>query len=122
MFPCSSGLRWPFVTFIDGADLARAWVWIRTVISARLPGPVLTGYYADRARSRRDATVLQALDVFHRLRLVDRRDKQVEPAIVLNGPRSILRIALAPWGRWRRARAGQPSGNPAITASARSGV
>jgi len=52
-----------YVTFIDAADLARAWSWVRRAVNAR---PV-----AFAPASARAAEVLQAADVFGRLRLAD---------------------------------------------------
>lgn len=111
-----------YVTFIDGADLARAWAWIRTRVSTRLPHPVVLGFCPDRIPSRRAATVLQTLDIFHRLRLVDSRDNQAAGSI-LHGPRSIPRIALALWGLAAAPASNLPSDPAAIpTVSARSGI
>lgn len=52
-----------YVTFIDAADLARAWDWVRARIA---PKPV--AFYAGSPRA---AEVLQAADVFGRLRLTE---------------------------------------------------
>lgn len=52
-----------YVTFIDAADLARAWSWVRRAVNAR---PI-----AFAPASARAAEVLQAADVFGRLRLTD---------------------------------------------------
>jgi uncharacterized membrane protein YphA (DoxX/SURF4 family) len=71
-----------YVTFVDPADLARAWAWVRRLVGAR---PV-----AFSARSQRAAEVLQAADVFGRLRLV-------EGAPAVESAPSVARAVLRLW-------------------------
>jgi uncharacterized membrane protein YphA (DoxX/SURF4 family) len=72
-----------YVTFVDPADLARAWRWIRRVAAAR---PV-----AFSAGSERAAEVLRAADVFGRLRLAQGAPR-VESAASVS--RAVLRLWL----------------------------
>jgi len=87
-----------YVTFIDGADLAAVWSRVRTRVAARLPGSVPVVYDTSRIPSRRSAALLQALDIFGRLRLFERREEASGGAFCLDRPRPIPRIALALWG------------------------
>lgn len=72
-----------YVTFVDAADLARAWSWARRIVNAR---PV-----AFSAGSARAAEVLQAADIFGRLRLADGAPR-VESAVSVS--RAVLRLWL----------------------------
>jgi hypothetical protein len=60
-----------YVTFIDPADLTRAWSWIRRRVAARLGDPADIIYDGSCDRARRLADVLRAADVFGRLNFYD---------------------------------------------------
>ena len=87
-----------YLTFIEGDDMAAAWAWVRRRVAVRLPERVLVGYDPGRMPARRAAAVLETLDIFDRLRLVDRREEAATAAVRLNRPGQIPRIALALWG------------------------
>jgi hypothetical protein len=87
-----------YVTFIDAADLARAWSWVRRTVNAR---PV-----AFAPASARAAEVLQAADVFGRLRLTDGAPRVESAASVA---KAVVRL-------WLPARGGDSRG--VLTAAA----
>lgn len=62
-----------YVTFIDPADLARTWKWIRNRVAPRLGAPLTVIYDGGSARIANLANVLQALDIFGQLRITDLR-------------------------------------------------
>jgi hypothetical protein len=78
-----------YITFVDGADLARVWSAIRDRAGAGARTPVVVAYDPEVATAGRAAEVLKALDIFGRLRLVPQRDAS---------PGSLLRVALQLWG------------------------
>ena len=63
-----------YVTFVDAADLARAWSWIRTRAASGEPRSLVVSFDPDVVQSRRAAEVLLALDIFGRLQVTDRRE------------------------------------------------
>jgi Vitamin K-dependent gamma-carboxylase len=65
-----------YVLFIEPDDMARVWNWIRGRIAAHFGEPVTVIYDGASERLRRLANLLRAIDVFHRLSLVDLRDSQ----------------------------------------------
>ena len=81
-----------YVTFIDPADLARAWRWIRTRLAGRFGSPVTVVYDGESERVLRTVEVLRAVDVPGRLRFVDRRSDTSErgrtpqPRLVVSTP------------------------------------
>jgi len=64
-----------YVTFIDPADLARAWKRVREFVAARLQSPVTVVYDGDSERVLRMVNVLRAVDVPGRLQFVDGRSE-----------------------------------------------
>ncbi len=60
-----------YVTFIDPADLTRAWSWVQRTFASRLGAPADVIYDSQYTRAARLANVLQAIDVFRRLSIVD---------------------------------------------------
>jgi len=86
-----------YVTFLDGAILARAWNWIRGSVNARAQQPVLVSYDPQWIASRRAADVLRALDVFGRLRLVDWKERGAAGAFPIERIPSLLRVAPRLW-------------------------
>lgn len=86
-----------YVTFIDAADLARAWAWVRGLVNAR---PVAF------AASGRAAEVLEAADVFGRLRLAENAPRA-------EGAASVARAILRLWLPGGTASAGQAISLPA---------
>jgi len=79
-----------YVTFIEPADLARAWNWLRARAAARL-GPAVTVVYDGESESvLRTVNVLRAVDVLGRLHFVDRRSEVPHP-----GRKAQRRLTLA---------------------------
>jgi hypothetical protein len=78
-----------YITFVDGADLARVWATVRDRPGAGARTPVVVAYDPEVATASRAAEVLKALDIFGRLRLVPQRDA---------APGSLVRVALQLWG------------------------
>lgn len=74
-----------YVTFIDAADLARAWVWLRRSVAGWLGDPVDVLYDAADVRAVRLATLLRAVDVFDRLNVIE-----VHSSNVGSGRRALL--------------------------------
>jgi len=67
-----------YVTFVDPADLARAWNWIRARLAAR-SGSTLTVVYDGESESVvRSVNVLRVLDAPERLRFVDKRTEVLD--------------------------------------------
>ncbi|MEO8593477.1 MAG: hypothetical protein ABI759_09145 [Candidatus Solibacter sp.] len=62
-----------YLTFLDAGALATAWSSIRQRVVPAAAEPVLVEYDPQVSQSRRGADVLAALDIFGRLRLVNRR-------------------------------------------------
>ena len=60
-----------YIVFVEPADLARSWNWIRNRVTARFGEPVSVFYDAQSIRCRKSAELLRALDIFHRLKLTD---------------------------------------------------
>jgi Vitamin K-dependent gamma-carboxylase len=69
-----------YVTFIDPADLSRAWGWLRRRVAGRLGNPVDVIYDGSSVGSDRLANVLRAIDIFGRLRFIDRHSLEVRTA------------------------------------------
>ncbi len=69
-----------FVTFIYPEDLSRAWAWIRHRIGPRLGAPGNVVYDGGSDPSARAAKVLQAIDVFARLRFIDLHSGEAKAA------------------------------------------
>jgi len=65
-----------YVLFVEPNDMARFWNWICYHIASHLGGPVTVIYDGASERLRRFANLLRAIDIFHRLSLVDLRDSQ----------------------------------------------
>lgn len=61
-----------YVTFVDPADLTRAWAWVRRRFGGRLGECVDVIYDGNCARSARMADVLRAIDIFQRLHVMNR--------------------------------------------------
>jgi len=78
-----------YITFVDGADLARVWSAIRDRPGAGVRTPVVVAYDPEVAAASREAEVLKAVDIFGRLRLVPQRDAS---------PGALPRVALQLWG------------------------
>jgi hypothetical protein len=62
-----------YVTFVEGADLERAWAWFRRRLAPRFGEPLTVIYDGGSERVARQANVFRALDIFGRLDLVDLR-------------------------------------------------
>jgi hypothetical protein len=75
--------------------MARVWDWIRGRIAVHLGGPVTVIYNGASERLRRIAEVLRAIDVFHRLSLVDLRGSQTQYNLPPEGDRKRLLIGTA---------------------------
>jgi predicted DCC family thiol-disulfide oxidoreductase YuxK len=69
-----------YVTFIDPADLSRAWAWVRRHFAARLGDPADVIYDGSSVRSVRLVNVLRATDIFERLKFIDRHSSEVRNA------------------------------------------
>ena len=109
-----------YVTFVDGADLARLWSSIRAQAVAWMPQPVVVAYNPEMASGRRAAEVLRAVDIFGRLHLVHQRGPLAAGALQANGVASILGIARRLWGFGSAPRpAPNTTGNPIPSISAR---
>ena len=67
-----------YVTFIDAADLARVWSWIRRRLAARLGPPVTVVYDGESETVLRTVNVLRVLDAPGRLQFVDQRSEVPE--------------------------------------------
>ena len=65
-----------YVLFIDPADLARVWTWIRGRAASHFGGPITVIYDGSSERLRAVANLLRAIDIFHRLSLTDLRASQ----------------------------------------------
>jgi hypothetical protein len=74
-----------YITFIDPADLTRAWAWVRRRFAGRLGDPADVVYDGNLARAARLANVLRAIDIFGRLNIVDRHSSEAR-----NGPSALL--------------------------------
>jgi hypothetical protein len=66
-----------YVTFIDAADLSRAWAWLRRSLARRLGNPLDVIYDGADSRAVRLANVLRAVDVFARLNMIERHSANV---------------------------------------------
>lgn len=62
-----------YVTFIEPADLSRAWTWFRRRVAGRLGNTVDVAYNGSCIRTARWANVLRAVDVLGRLNVTDMR-------------------------------------------------
>lgn len=63
-----------YVLFVDGADLEKAWNWIRDCVGPYLGERITVIYDGGSERLRRVANLLGALDIFGQLRITDARD------------------------------------------------
>jgi len=86
-----------YLTFLDVSVLERAWSSIRRRFVAGAAEPVLVEYDPQDSQSRRSADVLNALDIFGRLRLIDRRQVRSARAFPMHGVPSLIRIAPRLW-------------------------
>ncbi len=89
------------ITFVDPADLSRAWAWIRQRVGPRLGAVRLVVYDPALAISVRAANVLRVIDIFGRLQVVE--ITAPETLALLPGPAPVLTaehpvIALSPAG------------------------
>ncbi len=69
-----------YVTFIYPEDLTRAWAWVRQRVGPWLGTPVNVVYDGAVPRAVRIVSVLQAMDVFGRLRVIDRHAPELSLA------------------------------------------
>ena len=65
-----------YITFIDPADLTRAWAWVRRHLVRPLGEPAEVLYDGQCQRAARLANVLRAIDVLQRLNVVDLRSSE----------------------------------------------
>jgi hypothetical protein len=86
-----------YVTFVDADILERAWLRIFGREASPCRRSVVVSYQPDVLTSRRSAAVLQALDIFGRLHLVNRKDPEAGAAFPVQGISSITRIAPRLW-------------------------
>jgi len=70
-----------YVTFIDPADLTRAWAWVRRHVAGGLGEPADVIYDGNSIRTARLANVLRAIDIFGRLNIMDLHSPTVECAL-----------------------------------------
>jgi hypothetical protein len=61
----------PLITFVDPADLSRAWAWVRQRVGPRIGSIRIVVYDPALAMSVRAANVLRVIDIFGRLRVVE---------------------------------------------------
>jgi hypothetical protein len=59
------------ITFVDPADLSRAWAWVRQRVGPRMGAVRLVVYDPALAMSVRAANVLRVIDIFGRLQVVE---------------------------------------------------
>jgi hypothetical protein len=81
-----------YVLFVEPDDMTLAWSRIHDRIAVHLGGPVMVIYDGASERLRRIAKVLRAIDVFHRLSLIDLRDSQTQYNLPPDGDRKRLLI------------------------------
>ena len=98
-----------YITFVDGADLARAWARIGARRPARLRQPVVVGFEPSVVGAARAAEMLKTFDVFGRLRLIPEPKRT---ALHVDSPKSLPPIVLNLWG------AGKPSPEARTSATA----
>jgi hypothetical protein len=84
-----------YVTFLEGPELARFWARIRSLAAARMSEPVVVSYDPSQAHARQATEVLQALDIFGRLRLVARGGRS---GLNAERPGNLAIHALQLWG------------------------
>jgi hypothetical protein len=92
-----------YVLFIEPADLARVWNWIRTHSAKYFAERLTVIYDGASPRQTRSANLLQAIDIFGRLSLVDQRESPAHrggeklqvatSAGVLRGPHAARALA-----------------------------
>ncbi|MFZ3216874.1 MAG: HTTM domain-containing protein [Candidatus Acidiferrales bacterium] len=88
-----------YVLFVEPADMARVWKWIRGRVAARLGEEVTVCYDGNSPRLRAQANLLRALDVFRRLKFANSRDSGVTiPAQMDRGRLTVLTRAGARQG------------------------
>ena len=86
-----------YVTFIDPADLTRAWAWVQRHLAGRLGDPADVIYDTSCVRTIRQAGVLRALDVFGQLNFVDVHSSAVRsawPALLEGGVQTRLLVGI----------------------------
>jgi hypothetical protein len=82
-----------YVLFIDGADLARVWNWIKHRANRYFGEPVTVLYDGRSERLLRIANVLGAIDIFGRLSLTDLRDSRPQYEIPTHDTREEIFVA-----------------------------
>jgi hypothetical protein len=82
-----------YVLFIDGADLARVWNWIKHRANRYFGEPVTVLYDGRSERLLRIANVLGAIDIFGRLSLTDLRDSRTQYEIPAQDARKEILVA-----------------------------
>jgi hypothetical protein len=82
-----------YVLFIDGADLARVWNWIKHRANRYFGEPVTVLYDGRSERLLRIANVLGAIDIFGRLSLTDLRDSRTQYEIPTQDARKEILVA-----------------------------
>ena len=87
-----------YVTFVDAGVLESAWHRITSRVAFQNRQSVVVSYQPEILKSRRAAAVLQALDVFGHLQLVNRNDRDARAAFAIDGLSSVTRIAPRLWG------------------------
>jgi len=70
-----------YVTFIDPADLTRAWAWVRRRVAGGPGEPAEVIYDGSCIRTARLANVLRAIDIFGRLNIMDVHSPAVESTL-----------------------------------------
>jgi predicted DCC family thiol-disulfide oxidoreductase YuxK len=85
-----------YVTFIDPADLSRAWGWVRSRVAVWLGPPLDVIYDATSNRSCRIANVIRAVDVFERLKFIERHTFEGQAASQsISRPQGETRLLIA---------------------------
>jgi len=69
-----------YVTFVDPADLSRAWAWLRRYLARWFGDTVDVIYDGASVGSSRLANVLRAADIFGRLKFIDRHSSEARAA------------------------------------------
>jgi hypothetical protein len=93
-----------YVTFVDAADLARVWGWIRRRAAVRWNRPITVSFDPEVLQSRRAVEVLRVLDIFDRLVILNRQENVAAGAPYIGGIGAILRVAPRLWMPGARSR------------------
>ena len=86
-----------YVTFIDPADLRRAWEWVRHRLADRLGSPVDMIYDGSCVRALRQANILRAIDVFGRLNALEVHSAEARkswPALAVSPKQTTVTIGV----------------------------